>query len=44
MFTLSLAGVAASGLDYGMYEALMGLAAIVCAGLLWNAIHNAFLN
>lgn len=43
-YTLSLEAVANSGIALGHFEGLMGLAGIVCAGLLWKAIFDAFLN
>jgi len=43
-YVLSLEGVANSGISLGHFEGLMGLAGIVCAGLLWKAIFDAFLS
>jgi len=43
-YTLSLTAVANSGITLQHFEALMGAAGVVCAGLFWKAIFDAFLN
>jgi hypothetical protein len=43
-YKLSLEAVAASGISLGHFETLMGAAGILCAGMFWKAIFDAFLN